>query len=113
MEKQICDCERGYNGLGYAGRACDCQSEYWVNPYSGEKIELRDWMPGDSEYGLMGFNTKEDLDRYQRNEPGPFKRRVRPKEWGPPSLEAQATRAYLDGNIGEFLEAMKADGTKH
>lgn len=38
----LCDCERGHNGLGLAGRECDCPTGAWpelkvVNPDIGEE----------------------------------------------------------------------------
>lgn len=35
------------------------------------------WSPGEPEYDLHGFVTREDRDACDRGEPGPFKRIVR------------------------------------
>ncbi|ORE90953.1 hypothetical protein [Aurantimonas sp. 22II-16-19i] len=34
------------------------------------------WDRDEPETGLVGFHTKEDRDRFQKKEPGPYRRRV-------------------------------------
>lgn len=36
------------------------------------------WSEGDNEDGLLGFTDTDDLDRFVRGEPGPFKRNMSP-----------------------------------
>lgn len=46
---QICDCERGHNGLGIAGRECDCTEEVRLRTPVGEvgevvgRLEVHPW----------------------------------------------------------------------
>ena len=41
-----------------------------------EKLPWVWWDRDEPEDGLTGFHTREDRDRFSRNEPGPFRRRI-------------------------------------
>jgi hypothetical protein len=50
----------------------------WKPEYPGQEREpvWTWWSRDEPEDGLLGFHTKQDRDRFSRNEPGPFRRRV-------------------------------------
>lgn len=41
-----------------------------------EKLPWVWWDRDEPEDGLTGFHTREDCDRFSRDEPGPFRRRI-------------------------------------
>lgn len=66
------------------------------------------WGRGDPEDHLYGFATAKDRDAFERGDPGPFERVLRPLDAPPPSDEVLLTRALCAGTVEETIEHLKA-----
>lgn len=62
------------------------------------------WNRGQTEDHLYGFATKKDRDAYDRGDPGPFERVLRPLDAPPIDVETRLVRALCAGNLKEVIE---------